>query len=249
MSLDASRRVSSTDTASGSRPMMRRCGLLTLRPRWGLSWQGWLVFTFAFIAAAYLFVCHIYSFLAVTSRVNADTLVVEGWVHDYAIRAAAIEFNHDHCAHLFTTGGPVAGKGGYINDYNTSASVGAELLVKAGLPADSVQMVPSQVMGRDRTYSSAVALREWLTAHNMAITALNVLTEDAHARRTRLLFQEALGPKVRVGVIAVRSPDYNGDRWWQYSDGVREVLGEAIAYVYAKFLFRPSRNELREGKS
>ena len=29
---------------------------------------------------------------------------------------------------IFTTGGPVVGKGGYINDYQTSASVGAELL-------------------------------------------------------------------------------------------------------------------------
>jgi hypothetical protein len=68
----------------------------------------------------------------------------------------------------------------------------------------------------------------------------NVLTEDVHARRTRLLFQEAFGRDVKVGIIALPDPDYDPKRWWRYSEGVREVLGEGIAYLYAKFLFYPA---------
>jgi hypothetical protein len=39
---------------------------------------------------------------------------------------------------------------------------------------------------------------------------------------------------------SVSNPDYNPKQWWRYSDGVREVIGESIAYIYAKFLFYPS---------
>jgi uncharacterized SAM-binding protein YcdF (DUF218 family) len=100
-------------------------------------------------------------------------------------------------------------------------------------------MVPSRVMDRDRTYSSAVALRDWFQGHHLSVQGINVVTEDVHARRTRLLFQEALGKDVTVGIIAVPNPDYDSAHWWRYSEGVRDVLAEAIAYVYAKFFFYP----------
>lgn len=202
-----------------------------------MSLRGWLLMVCVILAAGSAVFFNAYSFLAVTDRANADTLVVEGWVHEYAINAAIQEFRSGSYRHLFTTGGPVTGKGGYINDYNTSASVGADLLVKAGMQRASVQMVPSRVIGRDRTYYSAVALREWFFEHHVHPTGINVITEDAHARRTRLLFQNALGSSITVGVIAVPDPDYDAKHWWRYSDGVREIIGEGIAYVYAELFF------------
>jgi uncharacterized SAM-binding protein YcdF (DUF218 family) len=103
-----------------------------------------------------------------------------------------------------------------------------------------LQMVPSHVMDRDRTYASAVALREWLREHNMAVRSLNVITEDTHARRTRLLFEKALGKNVKVGIIAVATPDYDARRWWGYSEGVKDVVSEGVAYLYVRLFFRPS---------
>jgi uncharacterized SAM-binding protein YcdF (DUF218 family) len=130
--------------------------------------------------------------------------------------------------------------------------VGAELLKKNGLSSDSLQKVPSRVMDRDRTYGSAVALRNWFHEHNLAVRGINVLTEDVHARRTRLLFQKALGDNVRVGIIAVPNPDYDSRHWWRYSEGVKDVFSEATAYLYARFLFYPSMlsgNEKRAATS
>jgi uncharacterized SAM-binding protein YcdF (DUF218 family) len=219
----------------------RKCfGLFTRRERWGLSWRGVLLFAGLAALAGFFWVTGVHSFLAPTQRLQTNILVVEGWVPPYVIRAAIVEFQNGHYEKIYTTGGPVVGNGGYLNDYNTSASVGAELLVKAGMPADRVQMVPSHVSGRDRTYSSAVALREWFHTQNVAVTNLNVLTEDVHARRTQLLFQKAFGREASVGIIAVTDPDYDPERWWRYSEGVREILGESIAYLYAKFLFQPA---------
>ena len=188
------------------------------------------------LASGIIVVLRIYPFLAVTERVNADVLVVEGWVHPYAVEASAEEFKNRHYRQIFTTGGPVVGKGGYINDYQTSASVGAGMLRKRGIPTELIQMVPSRVIGRDRTYSSAIALRDWFHDHQVQVSSLNVVTEGAHARRTRFLFKKALGREVQVGVIAIPSPDYDADRWWSYSEGVEEIIRETIAYIYVKFV-------------
>ncbi len=158
----------------------------------------------------------------------------------YALRAGAEEFKSGSYERIFTTGGPENGYRGYINDYYTWASVAAEGLKTFGIPKDVIQMAPSHVLGRERTYSSAIALRDWFRDHNLAIHSFNVLTEDSHARRTQLLYKEAFGKNVTVGIIAVSNPDYDPKDWWRYSDGIRDVIGETIAYIYARFFFYPS---------
>ena len=77
----------------------------------------------------------------------------------------------------------------------------------------------------------------------MDVGSINVVTESVHARRTRLLFQEAFGGEVKVGIIAARNPDYDPEHWWSSSDGFREVSGETIAYLYARLFFRPPREQ------
>jgi uncharacterized SAM-binding protein YcdF (DUF218 family) len=218
-------------------------GMVELKQRWSLSLRAWCLVAGIVVIVPLLFFWQAYSFLAVTHRVNADVLVVEGWVNEHAIDVALREFQSNHYQRVFTTGGPVPGHGRYINDFYTGASVGADLLKKAGIPDESLEMVPSRIVARERTYSSAVALRDWFRNHNLQIHSFNVLTEDCHARRTRLLYQKAFGEKFVVGIIAVSNPDYDSKDWWRYSDGVREVLGESIAYVYAKFIFYPSSAE------
>lgn len=218
-------------------------GIVNRKERWGLSWKGWLVIGILIIGLVSWSVDGVYPFLAVTERVNTNVLVVEGWVHEYAIRAAIDEFNAGHYERLFTTGGPIVGTGGYTNDYNTSASVGAGRLKAEGFSPDLIQMAPSQVSGRDRTYSAGRALRDWFNEHHMTVRGINVVTEDVHSRRTRLLFQKALGDGIKVGIIAVPNPDYDPKYWWRYSDGVREVIGESIAYIYARLFFWPLGQE------
>ena len=222
-------------------PRAKLWGLVQRRERWGLSPRGWLAAITIVLLAAIFLLLNVQPFLVQTQRLDTNILVVEGWIHPYAIRAAVEEFQKHPYQKLYTTGGPVVGSGGYSNDFNTSASVGAELLVKDGVPTEFVQMVPSRVSGRDRTYSSALALRYWFGTNGLGGKNFNVLTEDVHARRTRLLFQEAFGNDVKVGIIAVPSPEYDPKHWWRYSEGVREVLGESIAYLYAKFFFWPGK--------
>ena len=224
----------------------RLWGFFNRKERWGVSWRGRLILALLGFSIAIFLFLNVQPFLAETHRMRTDFLVVEGWIHPYAIRAAVEEFKKGSYQRVFTTGGPVVGIGHYVNEYQTSASVGADLLKNAGVPPDSVQMVPSRVMDRDRTYGSAVALREWLHEHNMPVRSINVLTEDEHARRTCLLFKRALGKNVTVGIIAVPNPDYDARHWWRYSEGVKDVGSEAVSYLYTKFLFWPGAAEPRE---
>src|SRR5215468_3331466 len=114
--------------------------LVNRRERWGLSWKGRLVIGLLIVGLATGLTYGLYPFLAVTHRVNTDALVVEGWVHQYAIRAAINDFNAGHYQRVFTTGGPIAGMGGYTNDYNTSANLGAGRLRAEGFSPDLIQM-------------------------------------------------------------------------------------------------------------
>lgn len=216
-------------------------GILVRKERWGLSWRGRMVMALAVLLAGLALVWVIHPFLAVTHRAPAQVLVVEGWTHYFGVDAAVNEFKAGHYERILTTGGPMEGIGASSSVYDTEAWQSAELLVKAGVSTNDVQAVPSRFVGRDRTYNSAIALRNWFHEKNMSVTSINVLTEDAHARRTWLLFQEALGPGVKVGIISASNPDYDARHWWRSSDGVREVIGESIAYIYAKFFFWPEK--------
>jgi uncharacterized SAM-binding protein YcdF (DUF218 family) len=218
-------------------------GLLLRRERWSFSWRGWIILALLVVGTGTALVLRVQPFFALTARVDAPVVAVEGWVHEYAIRSAAGEFVGGRCRQFYTTGGPVSGLGRYVNDYQTVASVAAGRLRAVGVPAERIQMVPCRAVTRDRTYSAAVALRDWLAENRQSITAINVLTEDVHARRTRLLFQKAFGDRVKVGVISVPNPDYDAGHWWRYSEGVREIIGECIAYSYAKFFFHPPPEE------
>ena len=89
---------------------------------------------------------------------NRNVLVVEGWIQRYAIRGGTEGFKNGSYERIFTTGGPENGNGGDTNDYNTLASVAAEGLKKFGIPQDVIQMAPSHVTERERTYSSVMPL-------------------------------------------------------------------------------------------
>src|SRR4051812_45334970 len=95
-------------------------GLLIRKQRWGLSWPGvCLCFVLACLTAWFLLL-NVQPFLGETRSVNADTLVVEGWIHEYASRGEVDEFRKGHYRRVFTTGGPTIANGGFINDYQTS---------------------------------------------------------------------------------------------------------------------------------
>ncbi len=221
----------------------KACGLLRRRESWRPTWRGWLALALGLGVLTFLFILRIHPFLAVTEPVTGGLLVVEGWAPDYALKSAIEEFRAHHYEKLYVTGGPLQW-GAPLSEYKTYAQGGAAILVKMGLSSNEVQAVPAPGVQQDRTYAAAVALRQFLRQHGIAAAKVHVLTEGLHARRSRLLFQKALGKKVQVGVTSIPVPDYDPRHWWRSSAGVRGVIGETLAYLYARLFFYPKASDL-----
>ena len=68
--------------------------------------------------------------------------------------------------------------------------------------------------------------------------SIDIVSIGVHARRSWVLFEKAFS-SVDVGVIAIKPIRYDTTRWWLSSEGVRNVISESIAYLYARFIFSP----------
>lgn len=163
-------------------------------------------------------------------------MVVEGWLPDFALERALREFNRRHCQLMLVTGGPIE-QGHMLVSYKNFAELAAAILEQLGLDRRMIKAIPVPNVIRDRTYASAIALKAWLNQAPLPITAINLVSLGTHARRSRLLFEKALGPGIAVGIIAIPDARYDPRAWWKSSMGVRTTLNELIAYLYARFFF------------
>jgi DUF218 domain-containing protein len=200
------------------------------------TWRGWLALLFAATALIVFGVRGAYSFLAINDPVYNGAIVVEGWLPDYALQQVITEFRRDHYNKIYVTGGPLE-YGAPLSEYRTFAELSTATLVRLGLDTNAVQAVPAPKVRVDRTYASALALRNWLDQHGIAETNFNLISLGPHSRRSRLLFAKAMGSGCRVGVTSLEDEDYDAKRWWKSSKGVRTVIDEMIAYCYARLFF------------
>ncbi|MBD0344224.1 MAG: YdcF family protein [Coleofasciculus sp. Co-bin14] len=198
--------------------------------------QGGLVTFLVVVLLIVFMLTHIHPFLAANSPIQANILVVEGWMKDYAIKDAMNEFEKGGYQKLITTGLPVDLGYYLLSQYKTTAELSAATLIALGFDQDKLVAVPGPKVVKNRTAASAAALRQWIATSNLKVTSINLYTYDVHARRSWLIFQQSLAPDIKVGVIAVQSISYDPKRWWMSSEGVRSVLDEAIAYIYARLV-------------
>ncbi len=202
------------------------------------TWRGWLLLLLVFGTAAVLFVRNVYWFLAVNDPKPGGFLVIEGWSPDYVLEWAVADFRKSNYRKICLTGGPIE-FGNAMREHRTYAEYAKAMCLKLGLAEDVLQALPARAVERDRSYASAIALRDWLRGQGMAEATINIAGNGPHSRRTRLVYEKALGPKVRVGISNAEERTFDPNRWWASSGGFRVVVDEWIAYCYARFFFHP----------
>ncbi len=203
-----------------------------------LTWLGWLITILVILGAIWAFFSNIYSFLAPDKPPKTGVMVVEGWIHDFALDEAVYMYRKGNYSKIVCTGVPVE-TGSYIQQFKSYPEMTAARLEKLGIPEDEIIVTVADESTKDRTYQAAVAMREGIMAYNIDATNLHLVTVGPHGRRSRMLFQKALGNEYRIGVTCLEASDYNHDDWYTCSEGVRSVIGELIAYLYAKLFFHP----------
>ncbi len=195
---------------------------------------GFVIFLFCTVVLLNFGISNIHNFLAKTSRVNADVLVVEGWLPDYAIESAVAEFKQGSYHKIITIGGSLP-RGFYLSEYKNFAELAAATLISLGLDPEQILIISDASHSQGRTSKSAVILHQWLSTSEIQIDALNLFTLGTHARRSWLLFKKTLEPKISVGIIAVEPLNYEAKTWWHSSEGFRTVISEFLAYMYVRF--------------
>ena len=196
---------------------------------------GWFTLCGTVIALSFLSLWQIYPFLAYHNPVNAEVLIIESCVPDYALKEAISEFGNGSYKFFITTGGPLS-KGSYLADYKTFAELTAASLKKLGVPEHKIIALPAPYVLKERTYASALEVRKWLLKHPDFKT-VNLFTLGVHARRSHYLHRKVFSSKIELGVIAVAPEDYIPEKWWSSSAGVRTVISEEIAYLYFRFFW------------
>lgn len=207
-------------------------GLFQLRKKWTLTFKGKMFVILLVIAFLGLILTNIHGFLAPIAPIEADILVVEGWIPDEGIEGAITEFKSKNYQQLITTGSPL-GKGFYLSEYKNFAELSAATIMAIGFDAEKLAAVPAPKVERDRTAASGMALKNWLKTSDLKVDSLNIYTFDVHTRRSWLIYKKIFAPGIKVGAIAHKSSEYSHHSWWRYSAGVRSILSEAIAYLYA----------------
>lgn len=224
---------------------MSRAPLIRRHEVWLPTIRGWLLLLLLGAVTCVLVVRNIYPFLAPNEPIGARVLVVEGWLAPTELDQAVQIIKAGRYERVVTTGGPIQGWQELV--IKTSyAQLAADYLAQRGVPRDAITVVPAPASAQERTFLSAVMFRKAAQQSGIMLGAIDLFSSGAHARRSRLLFQMALGPTVRVGVLAARPDDYDGDAWWRTTVGMSSVIIQSIGLAWVKCFFWPGPHGSRE---
>ncbi|MBN2172910.1 MAG: hypothetical protein JW731_02180 [Bacteroidales bacterium] len=220
---------------------MRRFALMRKKERWTATWLGNSLKIALFIFFIFIFSRTIYPFLAPDRPLLSDILVVEGFIPDYALKESIKIFQRGNYRLMIVTGKQRT-HGSQLDQYRNDGDYAAATLVKMGFDPDMLQVIALENdVRRDRTYASALAVKDWLNQNGLRLDSLDVVSIGCHSRRSRYLYRLAFDKKTEIGIHAIRNKSYDPDKWWKSSHGFRDVLEETIAYIYAVFFFFPGK--------
>lgn len=169
---------------------------------------------------------------------GARILIVEGWLDEPDLDNAIAAFRRGHYERVVTTGAPVDAWAEW-HPWRSYAERAATYLKAHGLADAHVDIVPAPLSAQDRTFLSAVVVRDWAKRSGVALNTVDLFSAGVHARRSRLLFQMAFGPGVTVGVLSSAPTDFDAQHWWRSSTGTKSVMGETLSLAWTTCCFWP----------
>jgi len=172
-------------------------------------------------------------FLAVTDPVREGVLVVEAWIPAGTLADSANVFNSGRYRYLVIVGSTTL-RNGESKRATADTDLVASRLENLGL--DTKRLVAISVPDKSfgRTLGRAVAVRRWLDSSGISVCCVDIFTVGVHARKSRILFQHALGDRYRVGIIAGPEVRYDPRFWLVSKRGVWIVFRNLAGYLYSK---------------
>ncbi|MGH8795790.1 MAG: hypothetical protein ACREXI_01930 [Caldimonas sp.] len=169
---------------------------------------------------------------------GAHILVVEGWLDEADLDQAVAALRSRHYGRVLVTGGPIESWDDARVWKTYAARAAGYLRMRVPIGVDVIA-VPAPATAKNRTYLSAVMVREWVRSAGIALDAIDLYSAGVHARRSRLVYRLAFGPTVEVGVLAAIPPGFDPQRWWSSSAGAKSVIGETLGLLWTECCFWP----------
>lgn len=185
-------------------------------------------------------------YLAINKPNQGDYLVVEGWLDEQSLKQALSLFQENDYRYMITTGGPDLR---HINPkHKTYAEQSAYFLLSQGLDVTKLIVIPAPASAQNRTFLSAVMVRDELLSQNKRPISMDIYTQGVHARRTYTLYKMAFRDDDNIGIYASQPDKYDLKTWWRTSEGAKSVVTEVAGLLWVKCCFNPGEYGSHEEK-
>lgn len=186
-------------------------------------------------------------FLANEKPIESNILIVDGWLTDENLQSVAAHIKSNHYDLIITAGGPITHT--LLNQpFDNYADQARFALTHYGISSNKIIAAPAPASAQNRTFLSAVFVRDWLDKHHKNYDSVNLFTQGIHARRSHLLYEMAFDVDINIGVMASKPDGYSLEQWWTSSRGAKGVLMETISLIWTLCCFDPGEKGSHQEK-
>jgi len=207
---------------------------------------GLIIITLVLLSSSIFILKNLAHYLAQQQSIKASILIVEGWISEQALKEAIKHYKTADYKLIITTGGLIKTRNS--TKHKTYADLAAAYLRNNGLNNSNIKSLPTPESAQNRTFLSAVIVRDWLQKQNINTKQINLYSQGVHARRTKALYQMAFRDQYNIGINAAKTTEYKLDNWWKSSIGAKAVITEAIGLTWVKCCFYPGEYQSHQEK-
>jgi hypothetical protein len=122
-----------------------------------------------------------------------------------------------------------------LTGFNSNAESARSRLLYMGIDSSRIIATFGEKVKINRTLTSALAFRNWLSTTKIEVTGINIFSMGTHARRTWMTYNKILNEKYQIGIISV--PDYLHSHSREIK--VLKTLRETIGILYYWIILIP----------
>jgi hypothetical protein len=115
-----------------------------------------------------------------------------------------------------------------INNFTSYAQLARTRLMFLGIDSSLITAIPGKRVKTNRTLTSALAFRDWLSNSSTEVNGINIITTGTHARRTWMTYNRILNANYKIGVISLQDNNERYSRKYK----VYKTLRESVALIY-----------------
>jgi hypothetical protein len=166
---------------------------------------------------------------------EAEVLLVEGWVDIYTLKFVKNEFSKGSYKYILISGmeGEPASGRNIVENTDSNASYIAQKLINRGIDSSEVKVAACHSTSIHRTFSMALAVRDWLNLNDPSIRRVNICTEYSHGRKTWSAYKRVLGDKITAGIFTFPKEQTPISQWFFKRVGFRHQMYSLLGYIYA----------------